>query len=61
MTRLVATLNKFGDIRCPQDDCNANVITPLNVYHVPGIGICDCCGREFELTQEEINEVCYRS
>jgi len=53
---MIATLNQFGDIRCPHDDCNVNIIKPIDAHYVPGTGKCEHCGKEFELTQVEIDK-----
>jgi hypothetical protein len=55
MTILIATLNKFGDLVCP-NDCNTNIIRPINAHYVAGYGRCERCDREFELTQAEIDK-----
>lgn len=50
-----AKLNEFGDVRCPQDGCNTNILKPINAYHVAGIGKCLRCLNDYELTQAEID------
>ena len=50
-----AKLTKFGDIRCPNPDCNTNIMKPINAHHVAGRGKCLRCQNDFILTQAEID------
>ncbi len=43
----IATLNKFGDVICP--NCSANHITPKDRKLKDGIGQCGVCGVEFRV------------
>ncbi len=42
-----ATLNKFGDVVCP--NCSASIITPFGHKLKDGIGQCGVCGGEFRV------------
>ncbi len=42
-----ATLNKFGDVVCP--NCTASTITPEGCKLKGGIGQCGVCGLEFRV------------
>lgn len=50
-----ASLNEFGDVRCPTKDCNTNILKPINAHHKAGIGKCLRCLNKFVLTQIELD------
>jgi transcription elongation factor Elf1 len=48
--RKVETVNQFGDFACPY--CNVMFINPLNYELKPGVTKCQCCGRQFVVTEK---------
>jgi len=49
-----AGVNEFGDLTCPS--CQANIITPLSMTVLPGVGSCPLCREEFSVTEDVANK-----
>lgn len=46
----IADVNQYGDLVCPH--CKTNIMTPALFEVIPGIGKCEICGRDFEVTDD---------